>query len=52
MTTVLIGGGSGLIGMRLSEILTKNGYRVLHLSRKANQNATYPTYAWDITQKP
>lgn len=48
MTTILIGGGSGLIGMRLSEILTKKGYQVLHLSRTPKTNALYPTYVWDI----
>lgn len=50
MPTVLIGGGSGLIGTRLSELLTKKGYTVWHLSRTRDPNARYKTYHWD-TQK-
>lgn len=46
--TVLITGGTGLIGMRLSERLTAIGYRVIHLSRRRNMEATYPAYAWDV----
>jgi uncharacterized protein len=48
MQTVLIAGGTGLVGARLSEILTSRGYKVIHLSRKQNLEAPYPAYAWDI----
>jgi uncharacterized protein len=48
MQTVLIAGGSGLVGSRLSNILRGNGYNVIWLSRKGNINADFPTYAWDI----
>ena len=51
MKTVLITGGTGLIGGRLSELLTEKGYKVIHLSRKANPQATYPAYKWDIPNK-
>lgn len=47
MPTVLIGGGSGLIGTRLSQLLAEQGYEPLHLSRKQRPNAEYPTYQWD-----
>ncbi len=47
-TTVLIAGGTGLIGSRLSELLSEKGYRVLHLSRTRNLEARYPAYAWDL----
>ncbi|MEZ5039842.1 MAG: TIGR01777 family oxidoreductase [Saprospiraceae bacterium] len=47
MTNVLIAGGTGLIGNRLSQLLTDKGYRVLHLSRNPKSNSTYPTYYWD-----
>jgi uncharacterized protein (TIGR01777 family) len=47
MPTVLIGGGSGLIGTRLSQLLTEQGYEPLHLSRKQRPDAAYPTYQWD-----
>ncbi len=48
MPTVLIAGGTGLIGMRLSELLRENGYEVLHLSRKEDKNAAFPAYRWDV----
>ena len=48
MPTVLIGGGSGLIGMRLSQMLTQKGYKVIHLSRKGDLSATFPRYEWDL----
>ncbi len=47
MQTVLITGGSGLVGMRLSEILTSSQFSVRHLSRNVSGNETYPTYLWD-----
>jgi hypothetical protein len=48
MKTVLIAGGTGLIGSRLSEILQEKGYQVEHLSRKADPNAEFPAFAWDV----
>ncbi len=48
MKTILIGGGSGLIGMRLSELLRDRGYQVEHLSRSANPKATFPAFGWDL----
>ncbi len=48
MSTVLIAGGSGLVGQRLSELLLEKGHRVIHLSRRANPEARIPTYAWDL----
>lgn len=46
--TVLIGGGTGLVGNRLSEMLTEKGYNVLHLSRKKDLNKKFPAYQWDL----
>jgi uncharacterized protein len=46
MKKILIAGGTGLIGTHLSRLLKKKGYQVAHLSRKANPNAEFPTYAW------
>ncbi len=51
MSTVLIAGGTGLIGTRLSELLEDRGYAVLHLSRKQNLSARFPAYRWDITKQ-
>jgi uncharacterized protein len=48
MRTVLIAGGTGLVGTRLSEILRSRGYKVLHLSRKQNLEAEFPAYAWNV----
>ena len=46
--TVLIAGGTGLIGSHLSPMLRGAGYEVLHLSRTRNLDAEYPAYHWDI----
>lgn len=48
MATVLIAGGTGLIGMRLSELLREQGHEVLHLSRHQNLEAVFPAYQWDL----
>ena len=45
---VLITGGSGLLGSRISEILSEKGYEVAHLSRSKNCTSPYTTYVWDI----
>jgi uncharacterized protein (TIGR01777 family) len=46
--TVLIAGGSGLVGRRLSKMLTALGYSVSWLSRNKNNSAPYQTYQWDL----
>lgn len=51
MANVLIGGGTGMIGMRLSELLAAKGHQVSHLSRNRNMNAKFPAYQWDINAK-
>jgi hypothetical protein len=51
MATVLIGGGSGLIGTRLSEMLTEKGYTVWHLSRSRKPEARFKTYHWDARKQ-
>ncbi|WP_299755154.1 TIGR01777 family oxidoreductase [uncultured Pontibacter sp.] len=45
---ILITGGSGLVGMRLSEMLIDQGYEVAHLSRNPDKVSTYKTFKWDI----
>ncbi|HSI89602.1 MAG TPA: TIGR01777 family oxidoreductase [Adhaeribacter sp.] len=47
---ILITGGTGLIGTRLSEVLIDSGYEVAHLSRQAGQFSHYKTFRWDIEQ--
>lgn len=46
--TVLITGGSGLIGTRLSQLLVQKGYAVRHMSRKRNIEGNIPSYKWDL----
>ncbi|WP_116126609.1 TIGR01777 family oxidoreductase [Lewinella sp. IMCC34183] len=48
MSVVLIGGGSGFVGMHLSRRLQADGHAVRHLSRTADPDATFPTYVWDV----
>ena len=50
MKNVLIAGGTGLLGLRLSRILRGGGYTVSHLSRSPNPDAEFPAYAWDIAK--
>lgn len=49
MKTVVITGGTGLLGMRISFLLKQRGYEVRHLSRTENLNALYPAYKWDLS---
>jgi uncharacterized protein (TIGR01777 family) len=46
--TILITGGTGLVGSRLSQLLTEKDYKVIHLSRKRSLSATYPAFQWNI----
>ena len=46
MKNILIAGGTGLIGTKLSQLLRGQGYNVRHLSRTADPNAEFPTFAW------
>lgn len=48
MEIVLITGGSGLIGQRLSELLMKKNYSIRHLSRSVSGSEKYPTFLWNI----
>ena len=46
MSTVLLAGGSGLIGQRLSVLLEKKGYDVIFLSRKKKSDDRF--FQWDV----
>ena len=49
METILITGGSGTIGMVLSDQLTALGYSVRHLSRMVKGNEKFTTFRWDLS---
>ena len=51
MSNILIAGGTGLLGSRLSQLLKEKGHQVFHLSRKQNLNAEFPAYQWDLNNK-
>ncbi len=46
MKNILIAGGTGLIGTKISHLLRGQDYNVRHLSRIADPNAEFPTFAW------
>ena len=48
MEKVLITGGSGLIGKRLSELLLEKGYEVSWLSRQPKNRGSIKAYKWDV----
>ena len=50
MKRVVITGGSGLIGSQLSELLSDEGYEVVHLTRKSGSAGKYRSYRWDPGQ--
>ena len=52
MQTVLITGGSGLVGQELSKMLTNKGFKVIILSRNKNSSNNNIQYAqWDIKKQ-
>jgi uncharacterized protein (TIGR01777 family) len=51
MATVLLTGGTGLIGRHLSQMLKAKGYTVGILSRSGKQQADFPVYYWNIEKQ-
>ena len=47
MKTILITGGSGLIGRKLSDLFIEKGYIVIWLSRERFLETKFPRYRWD-----
>lgn len=45
---VLVAGGSGMVGQKLSEVLVSHGYEVIHLSRRPELSSIYTAYKWDL----
>ena len=50
-STVLITGGSGMIGIHLTSLLVSKGYRVSHLSRTARESGNIKSFMWDPLKK-
>ena len=50
MKKVLIAGGTGFIGTRVSRKLDQEGFDVYHLSRSPSKEDEFPAYKWDIQQ--
>lgn len=50
MKTVLITGGSGLVGTRLTHLLQEKGFKVRWLSRTAGQSGGVQRFKWDINK--
>jgi uncharacterized protein (TIGR01777 family) len=48
---ILLTGGTGLIGLKLTQQLLENGYKVSHLSRSPGKDPRVETYLWDIDKK-
>lgn len=48
---ILITGGTGLIGQRLTQVFLDHGHAVRHLSRKENLFSRIPKYAWDLKSR-
>ena len=49
--TVLITGGTGMIGRRLTELLLEKGFKVSYLSRQKENITGVKVYRWDISKK-
>ncbi|WP_207429483.1 TIGR01777 family oxidoreductase [Pedobacter sp. SYSU D00535] len=49
--TVLITGGSGLIGAALTKFLLDKGYKVHHLSRKQRATPGVSSFIWDVDKQ-
>ncbi len=46
--SILLTGGTGVIGRRLTQALLAKGYTVSHLSRSAGSDAGVRTYLWNV----
>jgi hypothetical protein len=51
MSKILITGGSGLIGKKISELLLKLGREPVWLSREGNTQGKIKSYQWDIQKR-
>ena len=50
MKNILITGGSGLVGTRLTEMLLEKAYEVSHLSRRKAEKKDISVYQWNVNE--
>lgn len=48
--SILLTGGTGLIGLKLTEQLLAKGWQVSHLSRSGGKNPRVKTFLWDVNK--
>jgi uncharacterized protein (TIGR01777 family) len=48
---ILITGGTGLLGNKLSKALLDKGYKLSHLSREPGKDPNIKTFLWDVENK-
>jgi len=48
MKTILIAGGTGLVGQLLAQTLNDEGYNVRLISRSKPSNPVFPTFLWNV----
>ncbi len=48
---ILLTGGTGFIGSKLTRLLLYKGYTVSHLSRKPGNDARVKTYLWNVSKE-
>ncbi|MEQ8237847.1 MAG: TIGR01777 family oxidoreductase [Cyclobacteriaceae bacterium] len=51
MANILITGGTGLVGTKLSMQLANQGHVITHLSRKPEHGAQFKQYSWNLSDK-
>lgn len=51
MKTILVTGGSGLVGRQLTKMLRERGYKILWLSRERDLTADPTRYQWDYQRR-
>jgi uncharacterized protein (TIGR01777 family) len=48
MKTILIAGGTGLVGQLLAQTLKDEGYKIRLISRSKPVNSVFPTFLWNV----
>lgn len=51
MTKIVIAGGSGLVGKKLTQMLVEKGHEVAWLTRKSKQHTAIKQFEWDVNKQ-